>query len=223
LRFDSERRRLAESLTAEGMMKSEDVRKAFLRVRREAFVWPGTEEEAYFDMPLSLGETGQTISAPHMVVIMLEALRPKPGDVVLEVGTGSGYNAALLAEMVAPEGGPKGRVVSVERVPELVAFAKKNLAGSGYSDKVEVILGDGTLGAAPEGLTLFDGITVTAAAPRIPSALKKQLKVGGSLLIPVGPLGYQYLIRCVRVEADRFEEEDLGACVFVPLVGEDGY
>jgi protein-L-isoaspartate(D-aspartate) O-methyltransferase len=222
LRFENERRRLADSLVAEGLLRSEDVRRAFLRVHREGFVWPGTEEQAYFDMPLSLGGTGQTISAPHMVVIMLEALRPQPGDVVLEVGTGSGYNAALLAEMVAPGGGPKGRVVSVERVPELVAFARKNLGAAGYSDRVEVLLKDGTLGTPDVG-TLFDGIMVTAAAPRIPAALKKQLKVGGTLLIPVGPLGYQYLIRTVRVMGDRFEEEDLGACVFVPLVGEDGY
>jgi protein-L-isoaspartate(D-aspartate) O-methyltransferase len=221
LGYALQRRGLADSLTAEGLLKSEQVRRAFLRVPREAFVWPGTEEQAYFDMPLSLGDTGQTISAPHMVVIMLEALQPKPGDVVLEVGTGSGYNAALLAEMVAPGGKVEGRVVTVERVPELAAFARRNLAATGYLDRVDVVVGDGTLGDAAE--TLFDGIMVTAAAPRIPSALKRQLRVGGVLLIPVGPLGCQDLIKTVRTSDDRFLEEDLGGCIFVPLLGEDGY
>src|SRR5271157_1070094 len=121
--FHEERKTLADSLASEGLLKSEQVRKAFMSVKRELFVWPGTEEQAYFDMPLALGDTGQTISAPHMVVIMLEALRPKPGDVILEVGTGSGYNAALLAEMVAPPDGRRGKVVSLERVPQLLDFA----------------------------------------------------------------------------------------------------
>jgi protein-L-isoaspartate(D-aspartate) O-methyltransferase len=214
---------LADSLAAEGLLKSEQVLKAFMSVKRELFVWPGTEEQAYFDMPLALGDTGQTISAPHMVVIMLEALRPKPGDVVLEVGTGSGYNAALLAEMVAPPDGRRGKVISLERVPELFDFASRNLARAGYFGRVEVVLRDGTLGDSSGTEGLYDGIVVTAAAPRIPAALKKQLKVGGILLIPLGPLGYQNLIRLVRASADRFVEEDLGGCVFVPLVGKDSY
>jgi protein-L-isoaspartate(D-aspartate) O-methyltransferase len=214
---------LADSLAAEGLLKSEQVARAFMNVKREMFVWPGTEEQAYFDMPLTLGDTGQTISAPHMVVIMLEALKPKPRDVILEVGTGSGYNAALLAEMVAPPDGRRGKVISLARVPELFDFARRNLARGGYSDRVEVLLRDGTLGDSTGTEGVYDGIVVTAAAPRIPGALKKQLKVGGVLLIPVGPLGYQNLIRLVRASADRFVNEDLGGCVFVPLVGKDSY
>jgi len=221
LKLDLLRRGLADNLAAEGILQSEDVRRAFLKVPRESFVWPGSLGQAYFDMPLSLGETGQTISAPHMVVIMLEALKPKPGDVVLEVGTGSGYNAALLAEMVCPDGRSGGRVVTVERVPELADFARSNLAKTGYSDRVQVIVGDGTLGDGAG--TKFDGIMVTAAAPRIPAALKRQLKPNGRLLIPVGHLGYQDLIRCTRKAGDRYEEENLGGCIFVPLVGQDGY
>jgi protein-L-isoaspartate(D-aspartate) O-methyltransferase len=223
LGFHDERRMLADSLAAEGLLKSEQVAKAFMNVKREMFVWPGTEEQAYFDMPLALGDTGQTISAPHMVVIMLEALKAKPGDTILEVGTGSGYNAALLAEMVAPPDGRRGKVVSLERVPELFDFASRNLARAGYSGRVEVLLCDGTLGDSTGAEDLYDCIAVTAAAPRIPGALKKQLKVGGVLLIPLGPLGYQNLIRLVRASADRFVQEDLGACVFVPLVGKDSY
>ena len=221
--FQGERRMLADSLAAEGLLKSEQVARAFMNVKREMFVWPGTEEQAYFDMPLTLGDTGQTISAPHMVVIMLEALKPKPGDAILEVGTGSGYNAALIAEMVAPPDGRRGKVISLERVPELFDFARRNLVRAGYSDRVEVLLRDGTLGYPTGTEGVYDGIVVTAAAPRIPGALKKQLKVGGVLLIPVGPLGYQNLIRLVRASADRFVNEDLGGCVFVPLVGKDSY
>ena len=221
--FHDERSMLADSLAAEGLLRSEQVRKAFMSVKREMFVWPGTEGQAYFDMPLALGDTGQTISAPHMVVIMLEALGPKPGDVILEVGTGSGYNAALLAEMVAPPDGRQGKVISLERVPELFDFASRNLARAGYSGRVEVLLRDGTLGDSTGTEGLYDGIVVTAAAPRIPGALKKQLKVGGVLLIPLGPLGYQNLVRLVRDSADHFVEEDLGGCVFVPLVGKDSY
>jgi protein-L-isoaspartate(D-aspartate) O-methyltransferase len=223
LGFYDERLSLAGSLAAEGLLKSDQVMQAFMNVKRETFVWPGTELQAYFDMPLSLGDTGQTISAPSMVVIMLEALKAKPGDIVLEVGTGSGYNAALLAELVAPSGGKQGKVVSLERVPELCDYARRNLSRAGYSDRVEVILRDGTLGDSTGSEDLFDGIVVTAAAPRIPAALKKQLRVGGTLLIPLGPLGYQNLIRMVRASADRFVEEDLGGCVFVPLVGKDSY
>ena len=221
--LQQERLRLAESLAAEGILKSEVVRRAFLSVPREGFVWPGSEGEAYLDMPLRLGDTGQTISAPHMVVIMLEALMLKPGQLVLEVGTGSGYNAALSYEMVAPEGDIRGKVVSLERVPDLVDFARINLKRAGYSDEVEVVLSDGTLGYPSGSKELYDRIVVTAAAPRIPRALKEQLKRGGVLLVPRGPFGYQKLIRVVRADIDRYSEEDLGGCVFVPLVGKDGY
>jgi protein-L-isoaspartate(D-aspartate) O-methyltransferase len=223
LGFRDERQALADSLAAEGLLKSEPVRRAFLSVKREMFVWPGTEGQSYFDRPLALGDTGQTISAPHMVVIMLEALRPEPGDVILEVGTGSGYNAALLAEMVAPPDGRRGKVISLERVPDLVEFARGNLARAGYAGRVEVLLRDGTMGDSTRTESFYDAIVVTAAAPRIPGALKKQLKVGGVLLIPLGPLGYQNLIRLVRTSEDRFVEEDLGGCVFVPLIGKDSY
>jgi protein-L-isoaspartate(D-aspartate) O-methyltransferase len=221
--FSDERRSLAGSLVDEGLLKSDQVMRAFMNVKREMFVWPGTEEQAYLDMPLPLGNTGQTISAPSMVVIMLEALKAEPGDVILEVGTGSGYNAALLAELAAPSGEKQGRVVSLERIPELFDYARKNLARAGYSGRVEVLLRDGTLGDSTGTEGFYDGIVVTAAAPRIPLALKKQLSVGGVLLIPLGPLGYQNLIRLVRASADRFVEEDLGGCVFVPLVGKDSY
>jgi protein-L-isoaspartate(D-aspartate) O-methyltransferase len=222
--FERQRKALARSLEAQGLLRSESVKRAFLRVPRELFVWPGTEDDAYADIPLPLGDTGQTISAPHMVVIMLEEMRLSLGDTVLEVGAGSGYNAALMAEIVAGKDSQKrGRVVTVERLPELAAFARGNIARAGYSDVVEVVLGDGTLGYPPNAEDNYDHIMVTAAAPHIPVALKRQLRVGGTLLIPLGPPGYQDLIRLTKLSPQDYREENLGGCVFVPLVGEDGY
>ena len=210
-----------ENLKREGIIRSPAVEKAMLKVPRELFVWPGYEEDAYVDTPLPLGSTGQTISAPHMVAIMLEELRLEPGQVVLEIGTGSGYNAALLAEIV----GPQGRVVSIERLPELAEFAKRNLERAGYKEPwVKVVVGDGTLGYPPRSKEeLYDRIVVTAAAPRIPQFLLAQLKTSGIMLIPIGPIGYQELVRVIKKPAGGVVEENLGGCVFVPLIGEDGY
>jgi protein-L-isoaspartate(D-aspartate) O-methyltransferase len=221
--FERQRRALAEALASEGLLKSEAVRRAFLKVPRELFVWPGMENEAYADMPLPLGDTGQTISAPHMVVIMLDALMSKPGDKVLEVGSGSGYNAALLAELVAPDGKGEGRVITLERIPDLARFAADNIAKAGYSSVVKVVQCDGTMGYPKGEVDVYDRIIVTAAAPRVPLALKKQLKVNGTMLVPLGSMGYQDLMRIRRITSSRFTEENLGGCVFVPLVGEDGY
>ena len=217
--FVEERKRLVERLKREGILKSREVIEAFLKVPRELFVWPGMEAEAYWDTPLPLGDTGQTISAPHMVAIMLEELRVKRGMKVLEIGTGSGYNAALLAELV----GPEGEVVTIERIPELVEFAKKNIEKAGYSSRVKIVQGDGTLGYPPRSTEpIYDRIIVTAAAPRAPKYLLHQLKDEGILLAPIGPPGYQELTRITKRKGE-IREERLGGCVFVPLVGEDGY
>ncbi|MFP3283221.1 MAG: protein-L-isoaspartate(D-aspartate) O-methyltransferase [Nitrososphaeria archaeon] len=217
--YERARRELVEDLIRRGVIKSATVAEAMLKVPRELFVWPGTEERAYDDIPLPLGNTGQTISAPHMVAVMLEELDVMRGHAVLEVGAGSGYNAALLAELV----GPDGRVVSVERMPELVDFARSNLTRAGYSDRVDVVLGDGSLGYPPGYAgPLYDRITITAAAPHVPKYALSQLKDGGVLLVPIGPQGYQVLTR-VRKAGGSFTSEELLGCVFVPLVGEDGY
>ena len=217
--FVEERKRLVERLEREGILRSREVIEAFLKVPREFFVWPGMEAEAYWDTPLPLGNTGQTISAPHMVAIMLEELRVKRGMKVLEVGTGSGYNAALLAELV----GSEGEVVTIERIPELVEFAKKNIEKAGFSSRVKVVQGDGTLGYPPRSTEpMYDRIVVTAAAPKVPKYLSYQLKDGGILLAPIGPPGYQELTRITKRKGE-IHEERLGGCVFVPLVGEDGY
>jgi protein-L-isoaspartate(D-aspartate) O-methyltransferase len=213
--FEEQRRILVENLKEEGLIRSEAVEAAFLKVPRERFVWPDQVDKAYLDTPLPLGETMQTISAPHMVAIMLEELELKRGLKVLEVGCGSGYSAALMAEIV----GPEGLVVSIERIPELVEFASRNLRSLGYDRVVKVVLGDGCLGYPPRSEEeIYDRVVVTAAASTIPKYLKKQTKQGGILLIPVGGPWSQTLKKLVKISADRFDVKDITECVFVPLI-----
>ena len=221
LNFELERKKLVERLISEGVLKTEKVIKAMLKVPREEFVLPEYKKYAYIDSPLPILK-GQTISAPHMVALMCEAADLEVGHKVLEVGTGSGYHAAIIAEIVAPkEAKVKGHVYTIERIPELVNFARKNLEKTGYNDRVTVILGDGTLGypeAAP-----YDRIIVTAAAPHEPKPLLQQLKVGGKLVIPIGSRYMQYLYVIEKVSEEKFERKSLTPCVFVPLIGEHGW
>jgi protein-L-isoaspartate(D-aspartate) O-methyltransferase len=189
------------------------VLEALKRVPREAFVEPGFEEFAYEDGPLPIGE-GQTISQPYIVALMIEAAEIKPGDSVLEVGAGSGYAAAVMGQIA-------DRVYAIERHPSLGKSAQQRLKKLGY-DNVELRIGDGTRGwpeAAP-----FDAILVAAGGPEVPPALKEQLAVGGRLVIPVGEEErYQSLIKLTRKSDAQFEEENLGAVAFVPLIGEQGW
>ncbi len=216
MRFEEQRKRLVEELIKEGILRTREVIDAFMKVPREEFVPEMYRELAYRDHPVPIGY-GQTISAPHMVAIMTEALKPRRGHRVLEVGAGSGYQAAILAEIVKPE----GHVWSIERVSELVEFAKKNLAKAGYSDYVTVIHGDGSKGYEPA--TPYDRIIVTAATPKVPEPLIKQLKPGGILVIPTGDLYLQTLKIVTKDEAGNLSEEDSVPCVFVPLIGEYGF
>jgi len=220
LDLEREKLRLLEKLEREGVVRSEKVKRAFLKVPREKFVPPELRRRAYDDVPLPIGH-GQTISAPHMVLLMTERLDPEPGNVVLEVGTGSGYHAAILAEIVNPDGTTGGHVYTVERLPELAEQARRNLAEAGYADRVTVVVGDGSKGL-PEKAP-FDRILVTAAAPRIPPSLKKQLKVGGRIVIPIGGLFHQVLYVGVKRSEDRLDLFEDVHCVFVPLVGEEGW
>jgi len=208
--------RLIEALIDEGILKSEHVIEAMKKVPREEFVLEAYRESAYLDEPLPIGY-GQTISAPHMVALMTELLQPKRGDKVLEIGTGSGYQAAVLAEIVKPE----GHVWSVERIAELAEFAKNNLRKTGYDKYVTVIVGDGSKGY--EEQAPYDKIIVTAAAPTIPEPLLTQLKPGGRLLIPVGDL-YMQILKIVDKDFEgRIKVRDNVPCVFVPLIGEYGF
>jgi protein-L-isoaspartate(D-aspartate) O-methyltransferase len=180
---------------------------AMAQVPRHLFVPPALAPQAYDDNPLPIGY-GVTISQPYIVALMTQAAQVKPGDTVLEVGTGSGYQAAILATLT-------DKVYSIELIPELARSAGEKLARLGYG-QVQVKSGDGYQGwpqFAP-----FDAIIVTAAAPEIPAALKEQLKEGGRLIIPVGPtFGPQYLMRLTR-KGNAFKEEMLTPVAFVPLV-----
>ena len=189
------------------------VLRAMMRVPREAFVLPGWEAEAYEDQPLPIADR-QTISQPYIVAYMVEAAGLKPGDRALEIGTGSGYAAAVMAAIAA-------RVYTIERHPGLAETARRRLQDLG-SDNVEVRVGDGTRGW-PEAQP-FDAIIVTAGGPKVPTELREQLAVGGRLVIPVGDtLHRQSLVRVVRQGPSDFREEALADVAFVPLIGEGGW
>lgn len=191
------------------------VMEAMRKVPREEFVPEQLKREAYADTPLPIGE-GQTISAPHMVAIMVEALDLHPGQTVLEVGAGSGYHASVAAQLVAPD----GHIYTVERVKSLAERAQANIARAGYSHLITVMQGDGSLGL--EEHAPYDRIFVACGAPRIPKPLADQLADGGKMLVPVGGRFYQDLIRVER-RGHEMIRESLGGCVFVPLIGECGY
>jgi protein-L-isoaspartate(D-aspartate) O-methyltransferase len=197
-------------LAARGITDSR-VLAAMERVPREAFVPPELAEYAYDDSPLPIGE-GQTISQPYIVALMAEAAHIGPGARVLEVGTGSGYAAAVLAELAAS-------VVSIERHAALAEKARAALMELGYGN-VEVIEGDGSRGV-PERAP-YDAILVAAGAPAPPDSLKRQLAEGGRLVIPINVDSHQEL-RVITRRGDSYEEEDLGAVRFVPLLGEEGW
>ncbi|WP_176594479.1 protein-L-isoaspartate(D-aspartate) O-methyltransferase [Sphingobium sp. EM0848] len=185
---------------------------AMRTVPRECFVREGLKEAAYEDCALPI-EQEQTISQPYIVAAMLEAAEIGPDARVLEVGAGSGYAAALLGQLA-------GRVFAIERHEALGRLAEERLAALGYAN-VEIRVGDGTKGLPPEAP--FDAILVAAGAPAVPEALREQLKVSGHLIIPVGGPGRQRLCQITRENADRYTERDLGAVVFVPLIGEQGW
>jgi protein-L-isoaspartate(D-aspartate) O-methyltransferase len=206
---------------------------ALRAVPREAFVPPAWRELAYSDAPLPIGE-GQTISQPFIVAYMIDALDLRPEDRVLEVGAGSGYAMAVVAELVGPGGGEPerddggaatGEVYGIERHATLAAAAAERLCALGYAH-AHVRHGDGTLGW-PEHAP-FEGILVSAGGPEVPPALLEQLAVGGHLVIPVGSAhDLQELLRVTRLrEGDdeaAFLMEDLGPVRFVSLIGEAGW
>jgi len=202
---------VARQLRRRGI-RDERVLEAMATTPREQFV-PGVPTSlAYDDRALPI-DAGQTISQPYMVGRMTELLRVKPGDRVLEIGTGSGYQAAVLARLGA-------KVTSIERLPDLAESARTALHEVGI-EGVDVRVGDGSVGE-PEGAP-WDGIVVTAAAPAIPDALREQLGEGARLVIPVGPRFQQDLVVVERRGPNDWQEWSDGAVVFVPLVGEGGW
>ncbi|MBI3745287.1 MAG: protein-L-isoaspartate(D-aspartate) O-methyltransferase [Chloroflexi bacterium] len=190
----------------------ERVLAAMAGLPREAFLEPGERPFAYRDGAVAIAE-GQTMSQPWVVARMTELLRVVPGDRVLEVGTGSGYQAAALATLGA-------RVRTIERHARLADAARGHLAALGI-EGVEVVIGDGSPGA-PDGAP-WDGIIVTAAAPIVPPSLPAQLAIGGRLVIPVGARGSQELLAIERRGPEDWFTESDGAVVFVPLIGAEGF
>ncbi len=206
---------LVDILEGEGVLHSRAVKEAILSVPRELFVWEGYEEEAYSDWPLPLGRTGQTISAPHMVVLMLEELQLGVGMKVLEIGCGSGWNAACIARIV----GGGGRVVSVELNEELVEFAKRNVGRVGLEKNVEIHQGDGSQGWPPlKHEEIYDRVVITAGTPELPDLPLQQLRREGILLVPLGDVPVQMLTKFVKGRDGSVSSRSICPCVFVPLV-----
>lgn len=210
--YEKRRRRMVDSHLVRRGISDQRVLAAMRAVPRERFVREGLEEFAYEDSALPIEEE-QTISQPYIVAAMIEAAEIAPGDHVLEVGAGSGYAAAVIGQIAA-------RVFAVERHAALGALARRRIAELGYVN-VDIRIGDGTRGL--EGEAPFDAILVAAGGPEVPDALKRQLAIGGRLVIPVGDAGEQRLCKVKRVDESRFEETDLGTVRFVPLIGEQGW
>jgi protein-L-isoaspartate(D-aspartate) O-methyltransferase len=205
-------RMVTEHLLARGIRDAAVV-KAMREVPREAFLPPELERFAYEDGPLPI-EEGQTISQPYIVAYMIEALELTGRERVLEIGTGSGYAAAVLSLCAA-------EVFSVERIAALADAARGRLQELGYRN-VAVHLGDGTLGWKDHAP--YDAIVVTAGAPEVPAGLREQLATGGRLVIPVGPTPHlQELVRVRRLPSGEFRREELCGVRFVPLIGEQGW
>jgi protein-L-isoaspartate(D-aspartate) O-methyltransferase len=210
--FNIARRRMVdEQLIARGI-RDPRVIEAMTKVPRHLFVPEALASQAYSDFPLPIGER-QTISQPYMVALMSEAMQLKGGEKVLEVGTGSGYQAAVLALLTR-------QVFSLERIAALARQARRTLDACGFA-RVNVRVTDGTCGWEEEAP--FDAIMVTAGAPAVPQPFMKQLAIGGRLVIPVGDRTTQMLIRVTRNSERGFREERLLGCRFVPLVGDHGW
>jgi len=210
--FAAERWTMVEQQLRRRGVRDERVLGAMYKVPRHEFVSPQSWSEAYADHPVVIGER-QTTSQPYIIAAMMEQARIKPEDRVLEIGAGSGYQTALLAELAA-------QVFAVERFPSLAESAGRTLDRLGYRN-VKMVAGDGSLGL-PE-FAPFDAIIVSAAAPRVPPALVEQLAPGGRLVLPVGDSQQQVLQLVRRDEQGNVTTETLEGCRFVPLIGEQGF
>ena len=198
-----------------GLGLNESELKAFKDVDREDFVPQGIKDRAYEDIPLPILR-GKTISQPTTVMMMTHALELKEGETVFEIGTGSGYQSAIIAKIV----GPKGKVITTEVIPELVSFAKQNLAKAGINN-VEVYEDDGSKGMKEKAP--FDKIIITAACKEFPKPLLEQLKPEGIIIGPVGDAYEQEMVRGRKDKKGKLELEFLGQFLFSPLYGKYGF
>jgi len=200
---------LIDNLQVRSYLKTPEIIAAFRYIIRDDFVLPGLKKEAHYNYPLMIGY-GQTISQPATVAFMLELLHPQVGEKILDVGAGSGWQTTLLAQIV----GAVGQVIAVERVPELVEFARRNLAKYNFNN-VELIQGDGSVGYYQH--EPYDGIIVAAAAAKIPESMLEQLKVGGRLVMPVGEENQSiFIVR--RTNKHEYKYQEFPGFIFVPLV-----
>ena len=206
-----ERRRMVDLQIAGRGIRDPRVLAAMQEVPRHLFVPPPYDRDAYADEPLPIG-SGQTISQPYIVALMTELLHLKSTDSVLEIGAGSGYQAAILSRLAK-------KVITIERIGAVAARARANLAAAG-AQNVEIVIGDGTLGHPPSAP--YNGIIITAATPEIPRPLKEQLAEGGRLIAPVGGMDVQELIVIER-HGGQYREERHGGVRFVPLIGKFGW
>lgn len=209
--YDEARARMVETQLVARGISDKRVLKAMREVPRHLFVPESRRSQAYYDRPLSIGH-GQTISQPYIVAYMTASLELAGTENVLEIGTGSGYQAAVLSQVAR-------RVTTIECIEELADSARITLADLGY-DTVQVVVGDGSLGLPEEAP--FDAIMFTAAAPEVPMPLREQLVDGGRLVGPVGSRYDQVLVRLRRRRND-WEREALGPVIFVPLIGKHGW
>ena len=217
--------KLVDNLVKQGKLHSPQVIQAMRCVPRNKFLSPDVKAYAASDMPLQIGY-GQTVSAPHMVAIMNEALQLQLGNKVLEVGAGCGWHAATMAEVIAPNMSPRsewGHVYTVEVKQGLAEAARKNIMNAGYNDRVTIVTGDGSKGFAEKAP--FDRILVNAAVPNVPKTLIEQLKDGGILLVPVGCATalMQTLKKVTNLSGGRVKEENLGGVAFAPLLVEHDF
>jgi len=210
--FEYLRQKMVEDQLLGRDIKDEKILDVFRKVLRHRFVDPTMYKNAYGDFPISIGE-GQTISQPYIVALMVQLLGILKTDKVLEIGTGSGYETAILCE-VARE------VFSIERIDSLALKAKGVLEDLGYKN-IHTKVGDGTLGW--QEFAPFDKIVVTASSPEVPRPLLDQLSEGGKLIIPVGPRFTQRLLVLEKMKGGEISEKDICGCVFVPLIGKYGY
>lgn len=220
--YEEKRKELVQHLINRRVLKKKEVIDAMLKVPRHKFLPNEAVSTAYIDSPVSIG-LGQTISAPHMNAMMCELLDLKEGDKILEIGTGSGYHAALCAEIIAPTNSNNpGHVYTIERHKKLAERARKSLKDAGYAHNVTVIYGDGTLGYSKEAP--YDKILVTAASPKkIPQPLKDQLKEGGIICIPAGSREFGQNLYLIQKQGKEYKVDKITGVRFVSLIGKHGW